>query len=104
MVFRAKFRRIRKLVWRLPYELKRTESCGRHNDNSSRGDLGDGRTARRWQLPTHGSFRLCQVESGSYTVIACASFVVLGPRSFSQMVPDWSTIKVITPEERYATG
>jgi hypothetical protein len=31
-----------------------------------------------------------------------ASFVVLGPRSFSKMVPDSSTMKVIPPGERYS--
>ena len=45
-----------------------------------------------------------QVLSGLYSDIVDATFAVSGPRSFSNALPSWLMMKVITPEVRYTAG
>ena len=45
-----------------------------------------------------------QVLSGLYFDIASATLTVSWPRSFSNTLPSWLMMKVITPEVRYTAG
>src|SRR5882762_2288419 len=46
----------------------------------------------------------CQLALGLYSLIALAMVSVFLPRSFWYTTPSWSTMKVMTPEERYSAG
>ena len=52
---------------------------------------------RPLKLGRHGGATF-QVISGSYSVMRRAISVVFGPRFFSNTIPCWLTMKVITPE------
>ena len=45
-----------------------------------------------------------QVLSGLYSDIASATLAVSWPRSFSNTLPSWLMMKVITPDVRYTAG
>ena len=59
---------------------------------------------KRGRILNVASTAAFQPGPGSNAVIFCAVAAVLGPRSFSKMVPFWLTMNVMTPLSPYCAG